>query len=76
MFKVSTTIFNAVQEVAHTFDEWYIHSYWGVAYVPRTLDAAVSSARDFSFYNNEAFPVKMESFAQDGVLTVVFRRAE
>ena len=73
--QVSTTIFNAVQEVAHTFDEWYVHSYWGVAYVPRTLDAAVSSARDFSFYNNEDFPVAMESFAQDGVLTVVFRRA-
>ena len=74
--QVSTTIFNAVQELAHTFDEWYIHSYWGVAYVPRTLDAAVSSSRDFSFYNNESFPVAMESYAQDGVLTVIFRHAE
>ena len=74
--QVSTTIFNAIQGIDITFDEWYIHSYWGVSYVPRTLDAAVSSVRDFSFYNDEAFPILMESFAQDGVLTVVIRRAE
>lgn len=72
--QVSTTIFIAIQGIDFTFDEWYIHSYWGVSYVPRTLDAAVSSVRDFSFYNNEDFPLEMESFAQDGVLTVIIRR--
>lgn len=74
--QVSTTIFNAIQGIHFTFDEWYIHSYWGVSYVPRTLDAAVSSVRDFSFINNEDFPVAMESFAQNGVLTVILRRGE
>lgn len=73
--QVSTTIFNAVQGLDVRLDEWYIHSYWGVAYVPRTLDAAVSSARDFSFYNNAPFPLEMQSMAQNGVLTVIFRRA-
>lgn len=74
--QVSTTIFNAVQGLEITFDEWYIHSYWGVSYVPRTLDAAVSSARDFSFYNNADYPLTMQSMAQNGVLTVIFRRAD
>lgn len=73
--QVSTTIFNAIQALDFTFDEWYIHSYWGVQYVPRTLDAAVSSVRDFSFYNNADFPLEMQPMAQNGVLTVIFRRA-
>ena len=74
--QVSTTVFNAVQGISVALDEWYIHSYWGVKYVPRTLDAAVSSVRDFSFYNQEDFPVALESMAQNGVLTVLIRRAE
>lgn len=72
--QVSTTIFNAIQGLDVRLDAWYIHSYWGVAYVPRTLDAAVSSVRDFSFYNNAPFPIAMQSMAQNGVLTVIFRR--
>lgn len=74
--QVSTTIFNAVQGVHVCLDEWYIHSYWGVQYVPRTMDAAVSSARDFSFYNEEDFPLVLECSAQDGVLTVILRKGE
>lgn len=74
--QVSTTIFQAVQGLDVRFDEWYVHSYWGIRYVPRTLDAAVSSARDFSFYNMEPYAVEMYTLAQDGVLTVIFRRAE
>lgn len=74
--QVSTTIFNAVQGVRIRLDEWYIHSYWGVKYVPRTMDAAVSSVRDFSFYNEEDFPLVMECSVQDGVLTVILRRGE
>lgn len=74
--QVSTTIFNAMQGIDHQLDTWYVHSYWGVQYVPRTMDAAVSSVRDFSFRNAEEFPVAMEATAQDGVLTVIFRRAE
>lgn len=74
--QVSTTIFNAIQGISCTLDEWQLHSYTGVKYVPRNLDAAVSSTRDFSFYNNEAYALSMETYAQSGVLTVIFRRAE
>lgn len=73
--QVSTTIFGAIQGVHVTLEEWQLHSYNGVKYVPRNLDAAVANARDFSFYNNEAFPLEMQVMAQDGVLTVIFRRA-
>lgn len=71
--QVSTTIFCAIGGIDYTLDEWQLHSYAGVKYVPRNLDAAVASSRDFSFYNNEAIPLKMEVMAQDGVLTVIFR---
>ncbi len=73
--QVSTTIFCAIGGIEYTLDEWQLHSYYGVKYVPRNLDAAVSSSRDFSFYNDEAFPLAMEVMAQDGVLTVIFRHA-
>ncbi len=73
--QVSTTIFDAIQGLDHTLDEWQLHSYAGVKYTPRNLDAAVASSRDFSFYNNHDFPLAMESYAQNGVLTVIFRRA-
>lgn len=74
--QVSTTIFNAIQEINVTLDEWQLHSYNGVKYVPRNLDAAVASTRDFSFYNNEDFPLEMQVMAQNGVLTVIFRHGE
>lgn len=74
--QVSTTIFNAVQGVDIRLDEWYIHSYWGVQYVARTMDAAVSGARDFSFFNEEDFPLVLDCTAQDGVLTVIVRKGE
>lgn len=72
--QVSTTIFCAVGGIDYTLDEWQLHSYAGVKYVPRNLDAAVSTYRDFSFINDEAFPLDMQVLAQDGVLTVIFRR--
>lgn len=71
--QVSTTIFCAIGAIDHTLDEWQLHSYAGVKYVPRNLDAAVASSRDFSFYNNEEFPLDMQVLAQEGVLTVIFR---
>ncbi len=74
--QVSTTIFDAIMPLDHTLDEWQLHSYAGVKYAPRNLDAAVASSRDFSFINNYDFPLTMESYAQDGVLTVIFRRGE
>lgn len=73
--QVSTTMFDGIQKINHTLDEWYIHSYSGVKYVPRNLDAAVANSRDFSFFNNEPFPVEMQVLTQHGVLTVIFRRA-
>lgn len=73
--QVSTTIFCAIGGIDHTLDEWQLHSYNGVKYVPRNLDAAVATSRDFSFYNNEAFPLDMQVLAQEGVLTVILRRS-
>ncbi|MBQ3157383.1 MAG: VanW family protein [Clostridia bacterium] len=73
--QVSTTIFNAIQGFDYQLDEWNVHSYVGVKYVPRNLDAAVASSRDFSFYNKESIPLAMAVMAQDGVLTVIFRHA-
>ncbi len=73
--QVSTTIFCAIGGIDYTLDEWQLHSYAGVKYVPRNLDAAVSTYRDFSFYNDEAFPLDMQVMAQEGVLTVILRRA-
>lgn len=73
--QVSTTIFCAIGGIEYTLDEWQLHSYAGVKYVPRNLDAAVASSRDFSFYNNEAFALDMQVLAQEGVLTVILRRA-
>ncbi len=74
--QVSTTVFNATQGIGVTVGEWFLHSYAGVKYVPRNLDAAVATGQDFSFINNEPFLLVMESYAQDGVLTVIFRRGE
>lgn len=74
--QVSTTIFCAIGALDYTLDEWQLHSYAGVKYVPRNLDAAVASSRDFSFYNNESFPLKLEVMSQEGVLTVIFRNAQ
>ncbi len=73
--QVSTTIFCAIGGIDYTLDEWRLHSYVGVKYVPRNLDAAVASSRDFSFFNNEKFPIEMQVLAQDGVLTVILRHA-
>ena len=73
--QVSTTIFCAMGKLDYTLDEWQLHSYAGVKYVPRNLDAAVASSRDFSFYNNHDFALEMQVMSQEGVLTVIFRRA-
>ena len=73
--QVSTTIFCAIGGIAHTLDEWQLHSYAGVKYVPRNLDAAVASSRDFSFYNNESYALDLQVLAQEGVLTVILRRS-
>ncbi len=73
--QVSTTIFCAIGGIDYTLEEWQLHSYAGVKYVPRNLDAAVSTYRDFAFTNDEAFSLDMQVSAYGGVLTVIFRRA-
>lgn len=72
--QVSTTIFNAIQQLDYSLVEWQLHTYAGVKYAPRNMDAAVASSRDFSFVNNHDFPLEMTVMSQEGVLTVVFRR--
>ncbi len=72
--QVSTTVFEALMGVDHTLTAWKLHSYEGAKYAPRNLDAAVSSTRDLAFVNDHDFPLVMDVMAQDGVLTVLFRK--
>ena len=72
--QVSTTIFQAVQGLNVELTEWYVHSYAGVKYARRNHDCAVATWKDFRFVSYYDFPIEMQVYAQDGVLTCVFRR--
>lgn len=72
--QVSTTIFQAVQGLNVELTEWYVHSYAGVKYARRNHDCAVATWKDFRFVSYYDFPIELQVYAQDGVLTCVFRR--
>lgn len=72
--QVSTTIFQAVQGLNVELKEWYVHSYAGVKYARRNHDCAVATWKDFRFVSYYDFPIELLTYAQDGVLTCVFRR--
>ena len=71
---VSTTMFQAVQGLNVEVTEWYVHSYAGVKYARRNHDCAVATWKDFRFVSYYDFPIEVTLWAQDGVLTCVFRR--
>ncbi|MGN0794118.1 MAG: VanW family protein [Aristaeellaceae bacterium] len=71
--QVSTTVFQAVQGLNAEITEWYVHSYAGVKYALRNHDCAVATWKDFRFVNWYDFPIEMTVWAQNGVLTCVFR---
>lgn len=57
-------------------EEWALHSKQGAVYVPQFFDAAVGSYSDFTFVNLLPYGVQIHASAQNGVLTVLFYRAE
>ena len=48
----------------------------GAVYVPQFFDAAVGNYSDFTFVNLLPYGVQIHASAQNGVLTVLFCRAE
>lgn len=53
-----------------------LHSKQGAVYVPQFFDAAVGNYSDFTFVNLLPYGVQIHASAQNGVLTVLFCRAE
>ena len=74
--QVSTTLYNAALTLPLQIEEWALHSKQGAVYVPQFFDAAVGSYSDFTFVNLLPYGVQIHASAQNGVLTVLFCRAE
>lgn len=72
--QVTTTLYNAVLTLPLQVDEWALHKYNGVAYVPQFFDAAVGSYTDLVFKNTMPYAIRLAAMAQDGVLTVLIFR--
>lgn len=74
--QVTTTLYNAALTLPLQIEEWALHSKQGAVYVPQFFDAAVGSYSDFTFVNLLPYGVQIHASAQNGVLTVLFCRAE
>ena len=74
--QVTTTLYNAALTLPLQIEEWALHSKQGAVYVPQFFDAAVGSYSDFTFVNLLPYGVQIHASAQNGVLTVMFCRAE
>lgn len=68
--QVSSTLYNAVLHANLEIVERRNHRY-AVSYVPLGRDATVAyGSIDFRFKNNRTYPVKVVSYAQNGVLNI------
>lgn len=74
--QVSTTLFNAMLGLDVQLGEFHVHRATGVEYAPLNFDCAVASFRDYTFTNTLTIPLRIEAYPQQGVLTVLFLRAE
>ena len=74
--QVTTTLYNAALTLPLQIEEWALHSKQGAVYVPQFFDAAVGNYSDFTFVNLLPYGVQIHASAQNGVLTVLFCRAE
>lgn len=74
--QVTTTLYNAILPLPFQITDWSIHKYTGVVYVPQFFDAAVGTYSDLVFENLLPYAIKIEAVPQDGLLTVLIRRAE
>lgn len=69
--QVSTTLYNAVLQAELEVTMRYNHS-MAVSYVEPSFDAAIaeSSGKDFIFVNNTGYPVYIESYVENKVITM------
>ncbi len=68
--QLSSTLYNATLLANLNITDRHNH-YFKTSYVPEGRDATVSwGAVDFKFKNNRKYPIKIESVAEDGVVTV------
>ena len=68
--QVSSTLYNAVLHANLEIVERRNHRY-AVSYVPLGRDATVAyGSIDFRFKNNRTYPIKVVSYAQNGVLNI------
>jgi len=74
--QLTTTLYNAILTLPMQIEEWEIHRYSGIAYAPQFFDAAVGSYSDLRFRNTLPYPIQLQVFTQDGMLTVFLVRAE
>ncbi|MFK9090374.1 VanW family protein [Bacillus salipaludis] len=74
--QTSSTLYNAIDQVAVSYIEKYNHSAH-VGYVPTGRDATVSyGGKDFRFKNTTGVPVVLKSIVKKGSLTVEVRTAK
>ena len=55
-------------------DEWTVHQYTGVDYVPQFFDAAVGTYTDLKFTNTLPYPIRISTLHEEGVVTVLIYR--
>lgn len=68
--QLSSTLYNATLLANLNITDRHNH-YFKTSYVPEGRDATVSwGSVDFKFKNNRQYPIKIESVAEDGVVTV------
>ncbi|MGN1402339.1 MAG: VanW family protein [Bacillus sp. (in: firmicutes)] len=71
--QTSSTLFNAVDQLAVDYVEWHHHSL-NIGYVPAGRDATVSyGGLDFRFKNNSGIPFKLRTIHSNGRLTIEIR---
>ena len=74
--QTSSTLFNAVDQVAVQYIEWHHHSR-DIGYVPKGRDATVSyGTLDFRFQNTSGFPFMIISTTTESSITVEIRTSE
>lgn len=72
--QVTTTLYNALVGLPLQIDQWAVHRYAGVDYVPQFFDAAVGSYTDLKFTNTMPYPIRISCLDQEGILTVLIYR--
>lgn len=73
--QVTTTLYNAILTLPIKINQWSIHRYSGVCYVPQFYDAAVGKFSDFVFTNTLPYAITIKAAADNGVINVFITRA-